>query len=211
MSDRERTEAFIAFMTREIPGFAIKFKDDPPETMPLKDRLLHAAARVINPHYDTRFTTVVYPIIYLPSGSRLIFEQRPERYYSTLRHEFIHLKDYQRYHVWFAVSYVALLPVVATMRAYWELRGYAQNLICTYERTGAVPTRDVERMAKLFAGREYVFMLWPHKVAHKHLMKIRAAILDGRLGGIYPYGPLDTPVPPGHTRAAELAEPARDD
>ncbi|MEL6178605.1 MAG: hypothetical protein AAFS10_06610 [Myxococcota bacterium] len=184
-------------MMLEIPGCTIRFKDDPPETMPWRDRWLHAAARRITPDYDRHFTTVIYPNIYLPTGTRPIFERTPERYYTTFRHEFVHLKDWQRFHLAMAVSYVLLLPVGWTMRAFWELRGYAQNMICAQERYGSVPEATVERIARIFAGRDYVYMLVPYSLARRQVRRLRAAIESGTLSGVYPYGTLDhTPPPP---------------
>lgn len=183
-------------MELEIPGCAIRFKDDPPETMPWRDRWLHAIARRVTPDYDHHFTTVVYPNIYLPAGTREDFEAEPERYYSTLRHEFIHLKDWQRFHLWMAVSYVLLLPIGWTMRAFWELRGYAQNMICVYEREGRVPEATVERIARIFAGRSYVYMLVPTALALRQVRRLRDQIEAGELSGVYPYGDLDHEPPP---------------
>jgi len=192
---RVRARAFIAFMQKEIPGCRIKFKDDPAETIPWKDRFAHAVARLIVPGYDTRFTTVLHPIIYFPSGSRDLFEQYPERFYSTLRHEFVHLKDFQRFHVWFMVSYSMILPMFWTMRSYWEMRGYAQNMIVRFEENGVVPDEDIEHIARLFSSRDYVFMLSPHRRARRMLLELREQVLEGRLSGIYPYAELKNPLP----------------
>jgi len=191
---RDRTLKFIAFMAREIPGFGIAYKDDPPESMRLRDRCLHWLARRVNSDYDQRYTTVLYPIIYLPSGTRRSFEEAPEKYYTTLRHEFVHLKDFQRYHIWMAFSYVFVLPVGWTMRAFWELRGYAQNLICWQEDYGRVPDSEVERLADIFSGRGYVYMLLPRSWAHSVLKSLQRSVEEGRLSGVYPYGDLDWPL-----------------
>lgn len=187
---RARTQAFLEYLGREIPGCRIAFKDDPPSTMPWKDRLLHALGRVFVPQYQTRYTTVIHPTIYFYEGARGRFEATPEQFYTTLRHEFVHLKDFQRFPLWMTVSYAGLLPVGWTMRAFWELRGYTQNLLCEYERTGQVSDAEVERVAEIFAGRGYIYMMLPKRRARRALLEIRAKIEAGELRGPYPYGPL---------------------
>ncbi len=197
MTPRERALAFIAYLQLEIPGSSIHFKDDPPHTIPWRDRMMHALARLVVPEYRTRFTTVIYPRIYFPAGTRTHFESHPERYYATLRHEFVHLKDFQRFHLWMALSYGVLLPMFWTMRAFWEMRGYAQNMICAFENTGEVPEEMIKRMVRIFSGRSYMFMLVPASLARRQLEALRARVISGQLAGIYPYGKLNNPPPPG--------------
>lgn len=189
---REETLAFVRFIQKEIPGCTIHFKDDPPETIPVRDRVLHFFARIFTPEYDTRYTTVMYPRIYFPVGARPRYESSPESFYTTLRHEFVHLKDFQRFHLWMAISYVLILPLGWTMRAFWEERGYAQNMICTFERDGHIPDTQIERLVGIFSGRGYFFMQWPAKRARRRLLAIREKVLSGELRGVYPYGKLRT-------------------
>lgn len=187
LSARERTLAFLAWMKAEIPGCELRFKDDSPWTMPWRDRVLHALGRLVTPGYDRRYTTVLHPRIYLPVGAREVFARSPERYYATLRHEYVHLKDFQRYPVWMPLSYAALLPVCWTMRSFWELRGYTQTMLCEYEATGRVSDETVARLSEVFAGRGYVYMMWPRRRAQRALMSLRERIERGELRGPYPY------------------------
>ena len=192
---RQYTRLFVEWMCREIPGVKIAFKDDPPHTMPWWHRVSHYFARFIARDYDRRFTTVIYPVIYLPSATRQAWTHQPELFYKTLRHEFVHLKDFQRFHLWMALSYVGLLPVFLTMRAFWELRGYTQNMIVALESNGEVPITMVDGLTEIFSGRDYGFMLVPSFVAKRCLTGIRAKVLAGEIKGPYPYGPLNHSPP----------------
>ena len=184
---RRQTLELIQRMKDEFRGFRLCFKDDPPSSMTVRDRLLHGLARLVSPQYDTRFTTVLYPRIYLPAGARQLFETNPERYYVTLRHEYVHLRDFRRYHLWMALGYVALLPVGWTMRAFWELRGYTQNMICEFEETGGISDETIERLTCIFASRDYFFMALPKQRARRMLLETREQIADGKLAGEYPW------------------------
>ncbi len=192
---RRYTLRFIEFMKAEIPGCRIAFKDDPPQTMPWWHRVAHWAGALVAREYHTRYTTVIHKTIYFPAGTRETFEKRPQRWYSTLRHEFVHLKDFDRFHLLMGASYVLLLPTIWTMRSFWELRGYAQNMMVLNEGTGRVPESEVERLAEIFSSRDYGFMLWPRSRARRALATLRQEVCSGQLQGPYPYGPLRTPVP----------------
>ena len=192
---RRYTRLFVSWMRREIPGVRIAFKDDAASSMPWWHRAAHFFARFIAPEYDRRFTTVIYPVIYFPSGTRQAWAEPPELFYKTLRHEFVHLKDFRRFHLWMAVSYGCLLPVGLTMRAFWEVRGYTQNMIVAYETLGDVPIQMIETMTATFSGRDYGFMLLPSSLAKRCLMGVREKILAGKIRGPYPYGPLDHAPP----------------
>lgn len=205
---RDYTLSFVEYMGREIPGCRVAYKDDPPDTMPWWHRVAHRLGRVFVPEYDTRFTTVIHSIIYLPTGTRESFQRRPQRWYPTLRHEFIHLKDFQRFSIWMGVSYVLLCPAFWTMRAFWELRGYAQGMIFLMERDGAVPDRELDRLAEIFSGRAYFYMMWPRRRAVVALESLREAVEDGRLEGFYPYGPLRVAPPPSPVEGqGDLGDP----
>ena len=192
---RRYTGLFVDWMQREIPGCRVAFKDDPPETIVWWHRVSHFFARLVSPDYDKRFTTVIYPVIYLPVGTRESWSAQPERFYGTLRHEFVHLKDFQRFGVWMGASYLALLPAFWTMRAFWELRGYAQNMIFLRESAGSVPDEQIDRLVEIFGGRDYIFMMSPRSRARRALEALRARVLSGELSGPYPYGPLDHAPP----------------
>lgn len=184
---REETLAFLAWVQEQIPGCQVRFKDDPPQSMPWQDRLMHAVARLLTPEYDTRYTTVLHPRIYFPSGMRPIFEQAPQRFYVTLRHEYVHLRDFQRFGLLMGLSYIVLLPTVWTMRAFWELRGYTQNMICEFERTGDISDDTIARITSIFTGRGYFYMALPRRRIQSQLLRLREEILQGQLSGPYPY------------------------
>lgn len=180
----EEYARLIARMEREITGFRIAFKDDDPATMPWHHRVAHGFARRVVPEYDTRFTTVLAPVVYLPKGQRGAYGRTPEDWYEVMRHEYIHLADAKRHPLWMPFSYVLCLPFFITMRAFWELRGYAQTMLVRYERGLDLDGAFFERMVEIFAGRSYLFMLWPRPLARVVLTNLKRRIEAGEVAGL---------------------------
>jgi hypothetical protein len=178
--------ALMDLMAQEIPGFRIAYKDDAPRTMPLHHRLIHGAARRIVPGYDADFTTVLGPVIYLPARARADFARAPTRWYATLRHERAHLLDGRAHPLWMPLSYVLLpLPAGLTWRAYWELRGYLQTIICRHAEGQPLDAAFSRHLVGLFAGRAYLFML-PAPLARRLIAYTIARVERGEAHGLNP-------------------------
>ncbi|MEE2785877.1 MAG: hypothetical protein VX589_00960, partial [Myxococcota bacterium] len=101
-----------------------------------------------------------------------------EAVYTILRHEAVHLRDMQRFPMLFHVSYLLLLPIGPSMRAWWEWRAYRETLQVQAELYGVISDADLERIAGRFTGPDYGFM-WPFP-AHirKCLARVRHQILS---------------------------------
>jgi len=81
-----------------------------------------------------------------------------------LRHERVHLEQALRVGfgrcfwlgwVLWAISYVFLLPVVFTLRAYWEREAYRETIRCTKEYGFPV---DIDAIVAHFVGPQYFWM-----------------------------------------------------
>lgn len=184
--ERDVRAAFVellAQMREHIPGVRVAFKDDPAASMPWHHRLAHALGRLAIPDYSRRFTTVLYPVIYLPAGTRGGYVRDPGQWYATLRHEYVHLRDIQRWPVLMPLSYLFVLPAGISARAWWELRAYTQSMVVSLELGHPLDDAYLERLVELFAGRSYLFMLWPAPLARRVLEHVRERVERGEIRG----------------------------
>jgi hypothetical protein len=175
-------EALIAWMQTHLPSFAVCYKDES-----RLQRLIAWLLKPINPRYMTLYTTVMFGKVYFPSRE-IVAEYGWDQVYGTLRHEFVHLMDARRFPVWFEFSYLFLFPAGWTMRAFWELRGYTQNMIVEFEQTGQISPVTCERIADQFVSAAYGWMVPFRASIERDLARLREEILAGRLSGPYPYG-----------------------
>ena len=148
-------------------------------------RVAGALLRPFVPDFMTRYTTVMFGTVYLPCPAG---EMVRDELASILAHELVHLRDQRRFHVWFYVSYALVLPVGRTMRARWELRAYAVDMLLARERGGAADARRVAaRLVKVFAGPAYLWMWCPTRSARRYLEPVVEAVCRGDLDGVEPY------------------------
>lgn len=170
----EDVAALEAALRRELPRFAIAYKDE--------SRLQGLIARLVWPFnrtYATRYTTVMFGKVYFPSrawcadcGARSI--------YATLRHEAVHLRDMRRFPVIFHLSYLAVLPAGLTMRAFWEWRGYRETLRVHAELDGDIPDYVLDHIERCFTGPDYLFMCPFPRFIRRKLEAERARLLGRR-------------------------------
>ena len=113
-----------------------------------------------NKTFMTDYVTTIGRTIYVPSG-----------YISstTLRHELVHVADYNAHPVWFTLSYLLVLPIGWTMRAYWEKRGYEVTI---REDFAAFPSfveskRYKDWITSIFTGPDYFYMCFSKKHIEK--------------------------------------------
>jgi len=110
--------------------------------------------RFWNPHFMTRFITVAFGKVYMPAeliGTEIGAD--------ILRHELIHLRDAKRWNILFYLSYLLFpLPLVFTMRAYWEFRGYCESIRAECDRYGVVYSESLNYYVSLFTGPSYLWM-----------------------------------------------------
>jgi len=181
---RQAYHVLVATLRQHLPGFRIAFKDDPSAWMPWHHRFVHAIGREFVPDYDTRFTTVLSPVIYLPAGTRVRYARRCEQWYETLRHEYIHILDAKHHPIWMPLSYAVIPPLGITMRAYWELRGYSQTMVVRHELGQPLDGPFFEHLVDLFAGPAYGYMLWPRPLARRVLEHVRTCVEAGEIAGV---------------------------
>lgn len=178
---QQDVDAFVAWARQRLPRFALCYKDES-RLQTLIGRLL----KPINPHYMTLYTTVMFGKVYFPSRAH-VDEWGAHRTYMILRHEFVHLMDAKRFPLLFELSYLLLLPTVFTLRAWWEYRGYVQNLIVEYESTGAISPTTIEFIIARFVGPDYGWMFPFARLLQRSFARTCEAIERGELRGPYPY------------------------
>lgn len=141
----------------ELPT-GLKFKvvrKEDSRLMKLIAFLLHP----INPHFMSDYYTTIGSTVYAPHG--VIPDE-------VLAHELVHVADWQRYNLAFALSYLLLLPVGITMRAFWEWRAYKISLHWwVYNDLGWTQTQGKAMLLNQFTSSAYAWM-WPFKA---HLEK----------------------------------------
>ena len=181
MTSQQKYLALEAYVKTKIPGFEVRLKRKKYAGDPWYRPIADSVARVITPTYDTEFATTMYPYIYVPEGWIGHWAQM----YGTLRHEYIHLRDIQKYGFLFKASYLAVLPSVFTARAEWEYRGFAQNIIGDVEREGKVPQERITRLLEHFTGRNYLFM--DPFFAKNRIATLVKKAESGEIQGLWPY------------------------
>ena len=157
-------------MGEEFPGFRVRFKDQAWHQRALGQGLKVVGAR----RYLTHFVTVFGNTVWWPTEAQ--FRRDPRHAAAVLLHERVHLSDRRRLGVLFDASYVAAGPAVWTMRAHWERRAYAVDIV-RLTRLGRPVEWTCEWLRPLFSSVEYGFMwpfpeqidAWVHRVVHEGL------------------------------------------
>ena len=148
-------------------------------------RWLGGALWPVVPEFSTRYTTVLGATVFLPQPPE---EIAPDVLASTLAHELVHQMDQQRWGPLFYVSYGFCLPSIRSMRAHWERRAYAVDLLLARERGGPA---EVERVADLlvdlFSGRAYLWMWMGRQASRRYLEPVVQEVIAGRLDEQEPY------------------------
>lgn len=139
------------YVQASIPGFAVEEKQ--------RSLWMRVLSRLLffNPDFMSRYTTTLYPKIYVPSLDRW----KVNNFFSiiTLAHEYVHLRDRQRLSLlfnvlylspqvfavlallypvspWFLLFLLCLLPIPSLGRAWAEFRGYRMSMAMKYWLTG---------------------------------------------------------------------------
>ena len=153
---QEDIDRLLAELKRDIPNLDVCFKTD--------SRLQQLIGRLVapfNPHYLTKYTTVMGGKIWLPSR-QFMQEKEVTWLYALIRHEAVHLRDMKKYPILFQVSYLLFLPMGLTMRALWEWRAYKVSIQTEFELKGDISDEYIEYVAEQFAGPAYLYM-WPFR------------------------------------------------
>jgi hypothetical protein len=148
-------------------------------------RLAGVAMTPLVARFNERFTTVIGDVVYLPGPPTAM---RRDRLAITLAHELVHQIDQARWKLFFYLSYALLAPAGRTVRAHWERRAYAVDLLLAREVGGEPAVRELaERLAALFAAPSYGFMWVGRAAARRYLEPVVARVLDGDIDRVAPY------------------------
>jgi hypothetical protein len=142
--------------------------------------------RPLMPDFMERVTTVIGDTVYLPCPPEQL---HPDGLASTLAHELVHQLDQADWGPWFYVSYAVLpLPVGRTLRADWERRAYAVDLMLAWEIGGEERLRRVlDRIHGLFWGPAYGWMWAGRRAAWAYLAPLADEVRAGSLQVRDPY------------------------
>jgi len=156
----------LALVRRHVPGLRLVAKSESP--------LLR--------RFAPGFTTVLgpYVLLYRPAA-----EIPRDRLAAILAHELVHQLDQQRWGPLFYVSYGVCLPAGRTVRAVWERRAYAVDLMLAHEAGGLAACE--RRLVTLFSDRSYVWMWAGESSARAFLAPVVTAVREGRLQQESPY------------------------
>lgn len=119
--------------------------------------------------YNEYFTTSG-DVVYCPGCADDVLA-RPAAYEAVLRHEAAHVRDWKAYGVKFSLTYA----LSRKWRAYWEYRGYMQNMLVEYERSGKISDLKMLWLKDVFSGPMY---FWMDTDPMPTLTKIRDDIYD---------------------------------
>lgn len=181
MATQQKVNQFKEYITSKVPGFEVRLKGKAYSDDPWYRKLIEPIARFFAPRYDSDFATTMHPYVYVPES----WLKSPNAMYGTLRHEYIHLRDEQKYGWAYKLSYILLAPVILTMRSYWERRGFVQNLIRDYERHGEVGKERINWAVKNFTGSTYAWM--DPIFGRAKIMKLVKQVENKEIYGLYPY------------------------
>ena len=125
----------------------------------------------VNPTFLESYVTTIGFTVYM--GADLIGTHRG---YRVLRHEAVHVAQYARWRWLFSLSYLFAFPTVLTMRAYWELQAYAEDIRVRHEERGVVDDAFLEWIAGQFTDSSYLWMLPFPKWVMRVLKRARARV-----------------------------------
>jgi hypothetical protein len=76
----------------------------------------------------------------------------------VLWHEAEHVGQWKRWNVIYYLSYFLLLPLVFTVRAYWEWQAYRIDLLREKQLTRTISQRTEDKIVRVFCGVGYLWM-----------------------------------------------------
>jgi|AntRauTorckE6833_2_1112554.scaffolds.fasta_scaffold00008_110 hypothetical protein len=189
----EKVQELRDFIDREIPDFKVVYKDEPGWHKTnfstfvawLFVGFVGFFVASFKKKFNERYSNGLQGnTLVLPSRSTY-GDWTDANVYKIVRHEVMHLLDQRKHPIWFPLSFICVLPVIFTMRAYWELRGYTATMVAHYELNGNIPEWMISFIAKKFTGGMYFWMFpFPSKI-RSILEKTRDKIYKGDIEGFY--------------------------
>jgi len=148
-------------------------------------RALAVVVRPFMPGFLTRVTTVVGDTIYTPGAPESL---PPGLLARIVAHELVHQLDQARYGPLFYLSYLLVLPLGRTSRAYWERRAYAVDLLLSLVDDGPSGLEMTRRrLVVVFSGPTYGWMWAGRGAAEAFLQPVVDLALAGELQHASPY------------------------
>ena len=177
----DRLDRVLALVRRHRPGLRLVDKHDVAWM-----RAAAVLARPFMPQFLDRVTTVIGDTVYLPGPADRIPRDELAR---ILLHELVHQLDQAADGSRFYVAYAALpMPVGRTLRAHYERRAYAVDLMLAWESGGP---RELDRVLEVlvgtFSGPAYAWMWAGRGAARTYLAPVAAEVRSGVLQRSTPY------------------------
>lgn len=167
--NEQDVKQLIQELTEELPGFEIRYKNE--------SRLQKIIGYILffNRRYMTNYTTTIGKKVYFPSREWAA-NNHPNTIYRILSHEAVHVRDYCRFWLLFAFSYLLLLPTVFTFRAFWEFRAYKENIRQLLISHGSVAESYLDSVVRQFTTSAYLWMCPFPRFVRKTLNRYRAQL-----------------------------------
>lgn len=161
----------------------------------------------------TGYNTIIGKTVYIVDTT--IEEKNWDSIYTTLRHEFIHMLQDDKYGIGFKLGYLfpqvlvifsifallaiwfsnywlvslaflgALAPWPAPFRCKWEMEGYTASLLARHERGDRLDVRHIDWVVKQFVTSAYYFMSWGRAGVEAKVRIAIAKIKNGTINGIF--------------------------
>lgn len=149
--DRKEFDTYVEKIKKEFPKFEVVPKQD---SKLMKFIYTFTLMRFWNPQFMGYFITTMFGKVYMPKqfiGAPIMVD--------VLRHELVHLRDMKKYPVLFELTYILFpLPIIFTLRAYWEYRGYCESILANNDRYGYISVNSIEFFVEQFTGPNYLWM-----------------------------------------------------
>lgn len=156
-------QASVASMKARWPAFQIVSKAKSPLSLWI-GRALRLLTFGRQSRYMSEFVTTLGATVYVPVSWS---DWSPAERYLILRHEAVHVAQFQRYGWPLMAMLYLFLPLpfgLAAGRAWLEWEAYAETLKATWQLRGAEAARDPSLRAHIvgrFTGPDYAWM-WVH-------------------------------------------------
>jgi hypothetical protein len=118
MATTPQWDAQVARLTAQFPKFQAKMFSDSKFWGWMKRNVMKGATGL-----------TVFSTVYVEDE-----QFGTDRGVEVLKHEAAHVEDQLKWNILFFLSYFLLLPTVLTMRAFWEWRGYREDLRSIHEQ-----------------------------------------------------------------------------
>jgi hypothetical protein len=184
-------DELLHHMMQNVPKLQIIYKDEPMPTLFLKFvmafiNFVGLFSKSFKTKWYNNFASAFSNTIMMPSR-KTHGDFSNIRNFILLRHEYVHVLDMKKYPIIFPLTYLLLpLPLLFSGRAYWELRGYAQNIIVRAKYEGVIPDSNLENITNFFCGGMYLYMFPFRKTVRKRLERLRDDVYQGKVFGENP-------------------------